>query len=87
MSNVFTRSLMIALALLTVGCNDRTSSDQTEADVEAVPAESESVIRPPIARVETVSDQYHGIEVKDPYRWLETWDNQEVKDWSEGQNA
>jgi prolyl oligopeptidase len=52
-----------------------------------VPAESESGIRPPVARVETVSDQYHGIDVEDPYRWLETWDNQEVKNWSEGQNA
>jgi prolyl oligopeptidase len=87
MSKVFTHSLTIALVLVTVGCNDKSSNDQIEADVVAVPAESVSVLRPPVARVETVSDQYHGIDVEDPYRWLETWDNQEVKDWSEEQNA
>jgi prolyl oligopeptidase len=40
-----------------------------------------------VARVEAVTDSYHGTTVADPYRWLEDWDDQEVKDWSEGQNA
>jgi prolyl oligopeptidase len=41
----------------------------------------------PQARVETVKDTFHGIEVPDPYRWLENWDNPAVQDWSNQQNA
>ena len=30
---------------------------------------------------------YHGVEVIDEYQWLENWDDQRVKDWSDAQNA
>jgi prolyl oligopeptidase len=87
MSHVPARTLAIAMVFLIVACNDRPSNDQTEAPVDAVPAETESDLHPPAARIEVVRDQYHGIDVEDPYRWLEKWENQEVKTWSEGQNA
>jgi prolyl oligopeptidase len=41
----------------------------------------------PVARAEAVTDSHHGTTVADPYRWLEDWEDQDVKDWSEGQNA
>ncbi len=87
MSNFFARTSAIALVLLIVACSDRTSNDQSEAQVDPVPAKTESGLQPPVARIEVVRDQYHGIDVEDPYRWLESWESQEVKDWSEGQNA
>ena len=34
---------------------------------------------PPVTRVEAVTDTYHGTTVTDPYRWLEDWEAQEVK--------
>ena len=41
---------------------------------------------PPQAHVEVVTEMHHDLEVRDPYRWLENWDDPEVKSWSEAQN-
>lgn len=38
-------------------------------------------------RREASSDTYHGIEVQDPYQWLEDWSSMEVKAWSAEQNT
>jgi len=42
-------------------------------------------IAPPIAPVRPVVDEYHGIQVVDPYRYMETAGNPEVQSWVEGQ--
>lgn len=34
-----------------------------------------------------VTDTYHGTEVGDPYRWLETLDSADTRDWVDAQNA
>jgi prolyl oligopeptidase len=34
-----------------------------------------------------VTNTYHGIQVRDDYRWLEDFSNPEVKEWSDAQNA
>src|SRR5438132_1631876 len=41
----------------------------------------------PMTRTDTVVDTIHGVEVADPYRWLENADDPEVKAWVEKQNA
>lgn len=38
-------------------------------------------------RRETTSNTYHGVEVQDPYQWLEDWSSPEVKAWSAEQNT
>ena len=34
----------------------------------------------------TVSSQYHGVTVEDPYQWLENDNDPQVKSWSDAQN-
>ncbi|HEX8473936.1 MAG TPA: prolyl oligopeptidase family serine peptidase [Pyrinomonadaceae bacterium] len=41
----------------------------------------------PKTRMEKVVDKIHGVEVADPYRWLERGDAEEVRVWTEAQNA
>ena len=41
---------------------------------------------PPATRVENVVEKIHGVEVRDPYRWLENGESAEVKAWTDGQN-
>jgi prolyl oligopeptidase len=41
---------------------------------------------PPATRIENVVEKLHGVEVRDPYRWLENGEAAEVKAWTEAQN-
>ena len=87
MSRFFLHTLAIAVALFLVACGDSPSDDQAGAPAEPLAAEPDPGPKPPVSRIEVVSDQYHGVDVEDPYRWLENWEDQEVRDWSDGQNT
>ena len=52
-------------------------------------SERNSVNSPPPTRQEPQQDEYHGVVVADPYRWLETdvRESTEVRTWVELQNA
>ncbi|MBU0618340.1 MAG: prolyl oligopeptidase family serine peptidase [Planctomycetes bacterium] len=41
----------------------------------------------PPTRVAVVTDVVHGVTIEDPYRWLESSDDPEVRCWTEQQNA
>jgi prolyl oligopeptidase len=40
---------------------------------------------PPVARVDNVVDEYYGVKVDDPYRYMENLDDPEVKNWIRAQ--
>ena len=42
---------------------------------------------PPPTPKRPVVDEYQGVRVADPYRWLEDWNDPAVRTWSEQQNA
>ncbi len=42
---------------------------------------------PPRTHQVPVVNEYHGVEVVDPYQWLEDWDDERVQSWSDKQNA
>jgi prolyl oligopeptidase len=46
-----------------------------------------AVSDPPATRTKTVTDDYHGVQVAEEYRWLEDTNDPEVKDWVQGQNT
>ena len=41
---------------------------------------------PPVAAVRVVTDEYFGVKVADPYRYMEDLTNAEVSAWFKGQN-
>jgi len=43
--------------------------------------------KPPSARQDNVKEVIHGVEIVDPYRWLEDQDSQETKEWVLAENA
>lgn len=76
------RGSIAALALLAYACT-KSPPPIPPASTDAPATESDS----PQTRTVEVSDEYFGETVADPYRWLENWDDQEVKAWSETQNG
>jgi hypothetical protein len=42
---------------------------------------------PPPTRQDNVREVIHGVEIVDPYRWLEDQDAKETRDWVAAQNA
>ena len=79
--------LLLTIALL-FACGKPTEEPEAVAQDDVPPAaESVTTGAAPVARIETVTDSYHGTAVADPYRWLENWDDENVKAWSEAQNA
>ena len=49
-------------------------------------ADSPGILRYPAAPRGTAADVLHGVEVADPYRWLEDETSAETKAWIEDQN-
>src|SRR5689334_18681158 len=42
---------------------------------------------PPAARQDNVKEMIHGVEIVDPYRWLEDQDGDETRKWEAAENA
>ena len=72
---------LLASAMLTA-CGGEESNKQASLDTEA-----ESAAGPvaPIAKIENITDTHWGVEVNDPYRYMEDQDDPEVLEWFKGQ--
>jgi prolyl oligopeptidase len=54
--------------------------------VQAQSASDSSLAAPPVAPVRAVVDDYYGVKVADPYRYMENLKDPEVAAWFKGQN-
>ena len=77
-TNISTAGSLLAATIL-AGCGGSTDDEGT--------GNSGNELAAPVARIEIAQDEYHDKTVDDAYRWLEDWDSEEVKAWSDGQNV
>ncbi len=54
--------------------------------LSAAPGLSQAVKAPPKTRTENVKETLHGVEIVDPYRWLENQDSPETRSWINAEN-
>ncbi len=79
------RLLVLPLALLATAAACSSGADPVPTQPER--ADALLRFRAPAVRAEDVVDDYHGTQVRDPYRWLEDQDGEEVAEFVAAQNA
>ncbi len=47
----------------------------------------DATAKPPATRIDNVKEILHGVEITDPYRWLEDQESPETRAWIDAQNA
>jgi prolyl oligopeptidase len=80
-------SLLPLLFAVACGGSPRAADETTAAQSTSADDDPRAPSGPPVAAVRPVSTTYHGETVVDPYQWLESPDDAEVRAWSDAQNA
>jgi len=73
--------LVLAFAFISLLVMPRSRAQNLTSNQKMIKA-----ITYPPARKSDQTDDYHGLKVADPYRWLEDLDSQETKTWVEAEN-
>jgi prolyl oligopeptidase len=88
----FSPATLLVLAVLAAGCAASEPPPPTTSAVPISPAPQSATLPPvaafaypPARRGDTVDD-YHGVKIPDPYRWLEDLDSPETRAWLDAEN-
>ena len=63
------------------------SSPPPETTVAAAPSAAPSIPSPPATRRDDFHEVLHGVNIVDPYRWLEDQESQETRAWIDAENS
>jgi prolyl oligopeptidase len=84
-SGLFILAVFLGGAVL-AGCEaPPTSGPETASPAEPKPFPA-AIPPPPPTATQTVTETIHGVEISDPYRWLEDQESPETRAWIEAQN-
>lgn len=78
--NLFSRVLLILLVAAGLGACGK-QAEETKRIAAQSGQQTQAA-----AKGDSATDVYHGVAVTDPFRWLEDWDDPQVKTWSAAQN-
>ncbi|GFD91919.1 prolyl endopeptidase [Alteromonas sp. KUL156] len=85
--NLIYTAMVAATASFVVACSSNYRDDGQSAQVELQRKAMPAVSRYPETKTVKQTDNYHGTDVSDPYRWLEKEKSEDVKAWVEAQNS
>ncbi|GFD67954.1 prolyl oligopeptidase family protein [Alteromonas sp. KUL106] len=85
--NLIYSAMVAATASFVVACSSNYKDDGQSAQVELQRKAMPAVSRYPETKTVKQTDNYHGTDVSDPYRWLEKEKSEDVKAWVEAQNS
>ncbi len=87
---LFLLTIVLALgSLVLVSCDTPLPEDQQESCLDNRIAADTAPLpgKPPVTQIENVVDSLHGIEIVDPYRWLEDQESPRTREWIDVQNS
>ncbi len=81
------RYLILAFVILSTGCGPTTDADSVDSSTNLGSRHTMSKLSYPKTHTVDQVDTFHGVQVSDPYRWMEDIGSADTRAWIEAQNA